>query len=104
MKISNNNVNVSETEEVQYFVTFPIVIYGTLSIDRQGGLNKNELISSITREDILEGMDDIDSPDADGFLHTLTWKEKNVDGTFSDTLFWYNDISVENAETCEEVI
>jgi len=97
MSVSDNNVDVSETEGVQYFVTLPVVIYGQFSIDRQDGLTKNELLSSITTEDIRQCMDNVDNPDVDGFVHTLTWKDKG------DTLFWYNDIRVENAQTCVEL-
>ena len=95
MSISKEIVNVSEDEKVEYLIILPVVTYEQFSIERPGNLTKKEIIRSITPEEANHD---------DDILHTLAWKERNKDGTFSDTLFWHNDIQIDNEETGEEVL
>jgi len=56
----------------------------------RGGMTKKEILSSITEEEANHDED---------ILNSLNWKDRNKDGTFSDTLFWHNDIQVGNDES-----
>jgi len=89
-------VSVSEDEGYpdQYSIMVPTIIHEIFDIERPRGMTKTEIIGSITKEEVNYDED---------IINSLNMKDRNDDGTFRDTLFWYNDIEITNQDTGKEV-